>query len=313
VRFYPGFPPWARLFRSSGASRGAEFGHYPTYVTVDEIEVNSLHDKSNKPINLARPKDCDLVALNIPMKHASMELIDGQHRLYGFVGADAATKKEFNLVVLGIKGLSLNQQRDTFVAINDNSRRMDPNLVAYLKYTENDSACQKDNELMAIRVAVDLNRATPFKKAIKLLDVGEQKITLKGFSGYDLKGLVGPRGLFRRYYPVNTPAEHVQLLRMYFSTIKSVFGKEWRNDDKYIIATNRGISAFLKLLKSILKTEKKALTQKIVRDYMQALKAGSVIWEFEQLKKTYVGSQGWKEFHRDLVGAIKKKFPAFKE
>jgi DGQHR domain-containing protein len=287
--------------------------HLADNVTVDEVDVNGFRDKSNKPITLSRSKDYDLVSLNIPMEYASMELIDGQHRLYGFVGADDATKKDFNLVVLGVRGLAVKQRRDTFVAINDNSRRMDANLVAYLKYSSDDSVCQKDNELMAIRAVVDLNGATPFKKAIKLLDVGEQKITLKGFSGYDLKGLLGPRGLLRKYYPANTPGEYVRALRIYFGTIQSVFKKEWKNTDKYIIATNRGVSAFLKLLKSILKTEKAAVTQKKVRDYMRALKRGSVIWEFEQLKKTYVGSQGWKDFHRDLVKAIKKKFPAFKE
>lgn len=287
--------------------------HLADNVTVDEVDVNGFRDKSNKPITLSRLKDCDLVSLNIPMEYASMELIDGQHRLYGFVGVDDATKKDFNLVVLGVRGMAGKQKQDAFVAINDNSRRMDANLVAYLKYTDNDSICQKDNELMAIRVVVDLNGATPFKKAIKLLDVGQQKLTLKGFSGYDLKGLLGPRGLLRKYYPANTPGEYVRVLRTYFGTIQSAFKKEWENTDRYIIATNQGISAFLKLLKSILKTEKAAVTQRKIRDYMRALKEGSVIWEFEQLKKTYVGSQGWKEFHRDLVKAIKKKFPAFKE
>ena len=100
---------------------------------------------------------------------------------------------------------------------------------------------------------------------------------------------------------------------MYFGTIQSLFKKEWKDPDKYIIATNRGVSAFLKLLKSILKTEKSALSQETMHDYLAVLKSGAVTWEFEQLKKTYVGSQGWKDFHRDLVKAVRKKFPRFKE
>jgi hypothetical protein len=117
----------------------------------------------------------------------------------------------------------------------------------------------------------------------------------------------------RKYYPLNTPGEYVRVLRTYFGTIQSVFRKEWNNNDEYIVATNRGISAFLKLLKSLLKTEKGAPTQEKFNDYIKALKGGSLVWEFEQLKKTYVGSQGWKEFHRDMVRAIKKTYPAFKE
>jgi DGQHR domain-containing protein len=247
------------------------------------------------------------------MQYASLELIDGQHRLYGFVDTDPATRRGFNLAVLGVKGLDVTQRRDTFIAINDNSRRMDPNLVSYLKYTEDDAACQKDSALMAIRIVVDLNEATPFRKAIRLLDIGTQRLTLKGFSGYDLRGLLSPRGLLRKHYPANQPAEYVRVLRTYFSTIRSVFKKEWDDPDRYIIATNRGISAFLKLLKSMLKTHKAPLTHDIIRKHLEALRAGSKTWEFAKLKSTYVGSQGWKQFHRDLVETIKKKYPEFKE
>jgi len=62
-----------------------------------------------------------------------------------------------------MKGLQDKMKQETFVAINDNSRRMDPNLVSFLKHTNDDAACQKDSELMAIRIVVDLNDSTPFK------------------------------------------------------------------------------------------------------------------------------------------------------
>lgn len=244
--------------------------HLSEKVTFDPLIKTTLTDSVGNPITLSRENDYEIGVLNIPKEYASLELIDGQHRLYGFVGTDAATKNNFNLVVLGVRGLSLAQKRETFVAINDNSRRMDPNLVAYLKYTSHDAACQKDNELMAIRIVVDLNEQTPFRKAIKLLDVGAQKITLKGFSGYDLKGLLGPKGLLRKYYPENTPDVYERVLRTYFSCVQSTFKKEWKNSDKYITATNRGISAFLKLLKSMLKTEKSQLEQTTILSYLRA-------------------------------------------
>lgn len=287
--------------------------HLADTVTVDQVAVDQFLDSTRRPITLSR-RAYDLVVLNIPMGYATLELIDGQHRLYGFVHADSATKSEFNLVVLGIKGLDGKQKRDTFVAINDNSRRMDANLVAYLKYTKDDAECQKSNELMAIRIVVDLNGVSPFKKAIRLLDIaGKQRLTLKGFSGYDLRGLLGPRGLLRKYYPSNSPKEFVTVLATYFSSIKGTFPNQWKNTDKYIIATNRGISAFLKLLKSILKTEKRQLKFHEFKKYIEALKSRRITWDFAKLQKTYVGSQGWTEFHRDLVRAIKKKYPTFKE
>lgn len=286
--------------------------HLSERVTTEDIRLDTAKDINNRPIVLSRPTLNRLVVLNIPMEYSSLELIDGQHRLFGFVQAQPATRIGFDLLVAGVKGLTTKKRQETFVAINDNSRRMDPNLVAYLRYTKDLSECQKDNTLMAIRVAVDLNDQTPFKNSIRLLDVGNQAITLKNFAGYDLKGMLSPRGILRKLYPNNLPDEFIAVLRMYFSTVRSSFGKEWRDPETFIIATNRGISAFLKLLRSILRTEKRQLNHQDFKRYLSALKREWKSWKFADLKKTYVGSQGWKEFHRDLVAAIRKHHPGLR-
>ena len=286
--------------------------HLGDKVIAEEVKTDDFVTLKNEPLTLSKP--AQLVSLNIPMEYASLELIDGQHRLYGFADTDPATKRTFNLIVVGAKGLSIEQRQRTFVSINDNSRRMDANLVAFLKYTTDDSSCQKNPELMAIRIAVELNRTSPFKKAIRLLDVGDQRITLKGLSGYDLKGLIGPKGLLRKQYPANEAAEYVHVLRIYFGHVKTLFRKEWSDPDRYIVATNRGLSAFLKLLKSILKTEQGPISAQVAMKYLKAVKSGWKRWEFTRLQSAYVGSQGWKTFHhRDLVGAVRKTYPDFKE
>ena len=59
-----------------------------TQPTVDEIKRNDFRDVENNFVTLSRSSDYDLMVLNIPMEYASMELIDGQHRLYGFVETD---------------------------------------------------------------------------------------------------------------------------------------------------------------------------------------------------------------------------------
>src|SRR2546425_11027099 len=121
--------------------------HLGNKVTVNEVDDKELLDHAGRPITLTNEEVCHLVTLDIPSTYASLEIIDGQHRLYGFVDTEPATRKNFNLVVLGLRKMSFRHQRDCFVAINDNSRRMDPNLVAYLKYTEDEAACQKDAEI----------------------------------------------------------------------------------------------------------------------------------------------------------------------
>src|SRR5258708_617355 len=143
---------------------------------------------------------------------------------------------------------------------------------------------------------------SPFKDQIRLFDFGKRRLTLKGLSGYDLRGLIGPKGTLRRLYPKNKSKTYILVLRKYFAVIREQFGKEWSDPDNYIIATNRGITAFLKLLRSVLNFENQPLTKHISRKYIRALaKHWKGSWATAYLKKSYVGSQGWKQFHNDMV------------
>lgn len=284
--------------------------HLGDSVAIDEIKTELEDDKGRK-VETGR-QDHQLVSLTFPLKYGLMELIDGQHRLFGFVHAEDSTKKDFNLVVLGLRNLDEKRRSDTFVAINDNARRVDANLVSYLRYTNDEKTCKQRPDLMAIKIVVELNKLSPFKDLVRLLDVGHQRLTLKGLSGYDLRGLVGPNGLLRKYYTENTSKRFIRVLRTYFSVIKAQFPKEWAAPDTHIIATNRGFSAFLKLLRSILKNEQARLTKRVAIKYIKALRLQwSGTWETAKLKASYVGSQGWKRFHRDMVKAIQKKYKTF--
>jgi DNA sulfur modification protein DndB len=276
-------------------------------VKVTEITDDGIKDTSGHKVNISSAQ-YDVVRLEIPLKYASLELIDGQHRLFGFKDTDPATKKSFNLLVAGLRGVDETREFETFLAINDNAKRVNPNLVANLKYTTDDSKCQADSELMAIRVVVDLNDETPFKGLIRLYDTGRKKITLKGFSGYDLKGMLSQGGVLREAFPENEPKQYINALRMYFSTIKSMFKTQWEDPDKYIIATNRGVSAFLKLLKSLMKLNGGPLSSEDVKKYLEPLKDHWPTWETAKLQNKYVGSQGWKQFQRDLVRKIRRKY-----
>ena len=289
--------------------------HLDDCVKISQVDITNLFDANGSKITISNSNNYCPVVLEIPMKYASMEIIDGQHRLYGFTKTLQNIKKDFNLVVVGIKNLTEEQKRETFIAINDNSRRMDANLVTFLKYTTDDIVCQGDTSIMSIRVVVELNKQSPFKKSIKLLDIGKEKLTLKGLSGYDLKGLIGTKGYLRKYNPTNNADIYVRQLRIYFSIINSVFKKEWNDPDKYIIATNRGISALLKLLKSILKNENAWPSEARFKEYAKALKSNWGDWQIKKLKASYVGAKGWTDFHHDIVKAIKKDkaFSNFKE
>lgn len=304
-----------------GAFLGRDDALLPTNIVLhlsERVNVRAIkgmakpYDVSGRPINFSRD-DASYVALEIPLEYASLEIIDGQHRIFGFTKTTSVVRNKFNVVVVGIRDMLPKQRRDSFIAINDNARKMDPNLVAYLKYTSDEAECQASTELMAIHVAVELNKNTPFKGGIRLLDIGNQHLTLKGVAGYDLKGLLSPHGLLRKYYPNHRSHEYEAALRLYFQTVRFVFKKEWDAPDKFIISTNRGVSAFFKLLKSILKNIDGPLDHDKVKSYLKPLRANFGTWETKKLQANYVGSQGWKSFHRDMTKAIRKTMPTFRD
>jgi len=284
-------------------------------VSYDKIKLSGpITDELGQPLVLSREKAAQLVRLNIPMEYASLELIDGQHRLFGFVKTEEAIRKKFNLLVAGVKEkdkeLPPSKKRDLFVSINDTHKRMDANLVSYLKYTDDENECKKDPELMAIKTVVKLNETSPFEKKIRLLDLSKgERITLKGFSGYDLKSLIGPKGKLRKFCPKNSSKEYVKVLRLYFGVISDVLKKEWNLPAEYIVATNRGITAFLKLLPLLLTTTQGNLTYRNIQKHISALEGFD--WSISSLKGKYIGSAGWRRFYDDLANEIRKKHPEF--
>jgi DGQHR domain-containing protein len=285
--------------------------HLGDSVDVEEF-ARVVYDTKGKKIKLW--KEHHIVALTIPLEYSSLEIIDGQHRLFGFVKTSQKVREDFTLIVVGIRNLTTNQRSKTFVAINDKAKRVDPSLVSFLRYDEDEKACQRNPDLMAIKIAVELNKRPPFKGAIRLWDYGPQKITLKGVSGYDLKGMVSGNGMLRRYYP-NSSATYTGVLQLYFGVIQDLFPPEWAEPETYIIATNRGLTAFLKLLRSILKNEDRRIDEAVMRQYIQIVKKHWIkkTWNTSKLDTSYSASQGWKQFHRDLVRTIQLEKSTFRE
>jgi DNA sulfur modification protein DndB len=299
-------PRIAEFLRTSGAI-------LPTCI-VAHLSDNTTVEAMPQEVQKKLAKGQRIVTLTIPNEYSSLEIIDGQHRLFGFAHTPKRVAERFNLIVVGIKHLSTDKRSRTFVAINDKAKRVDPSLVSFLQYTDNEATCRKHPYLMAIKIAVELNKRDPFKNSIRLWDEGPQTITLKGISGYDLKGMVGDNGALRKYYP-NSSATYVGVLRLYFGVIQEVFESEWKEPKKYIIATTRGVTALLKLLKSILKNEQARVDGAQIKGYMQIIKSHWVkhTWETSKLDTSYSASQGWKQFHRDLVRTIQQVKRRFRE
>ncbi|MBN3032512.1 MAG: DGQHR domain-containing protein [Candidatus Saganbacteria bacterium] len=245
--------------------------------------------------------------LKIPMEYGSLEIIDGQHRLFGFTKvADNKILKNFNLIVAAIKSPTNEQKKDIFVAINSKAKKMDPNLVAYLEYVDEEEKCREDSKLMAIKIVVKLSEASPFKGIIRLYDLGDEPITLKGFAGYTLKSLVGKKGLLRKYYN-NDSSEYLKSIRQFFNTLKSIIGNNKWDD----ICSNRVVSALLMLLHSTLSAIKRKYDIDDLKKYLAPLK--SFDFSKKAMKGKYIGASGWRKLHSEMVKSISSKYKEFRE
>lgn len=282
----------------------------PDEVEVTPIDINSYIKK--KHLHISNEDSARLVILRIPLKYASLEIIDGQHRLFGFVYAEEEYRKNFNLVITGLISVLEDKAKQVFIDINEKAKKLDPNLLAHLSYTDDEKLYKEDKKLMAIKIVMELNKLTPFKGRIKYLETGDEVITLQGFSGYDLRGLIGPKGILRNLNKKNDSEKYVKSLRKYFGVISELFKNEWNDPKKYIIATNRGITAFLKLLKPlvVITAPKRELNREKMGKYLKQLKDFSS-WETDKLKGQYIGAAGWKKFYEDLQKSIRRKYKKF--
>lgn len=286
----------------------------PTDIVIalpNKIEVSNIN-LSDQQVHISSKYRAQLVVLRIPLKYASLEIIDGQHRLFGFIDADNKYRKGFSLVITGLKSIPEDKKKQIFIDINEKAKKLDPNLLAHLSYTDNENLCKENPRLMAIKVVMELNKITPFKGKIRYLETGDEIITLKGFSGYDLRSLVSPKGALRQFNKSNSSEKYIKSLRKYFSIISKLFKEEWNNPEEYIIATNRGITAFLKLLNSLvtITKPKRELSQLKIEKYLKQLKKFPS-WETKHLKGQYIGAAGWKKFYEDLQKTIRKKYKNF--
>lgn len=296
------------------------FGKDADFEPLDQ-KLFTFKEKDKKEVKPSVTRDILYIGiLTLPMKYSSAEIIDGQHRIYGFIKAKEEHRKEYNLLVVGMKDPGYKKRKELFVTINSTAKPVNPNLVSFLKYEEDENECKKDTELMAIKTVIKLNeyKNGPFKDKIQLLDWPSKKISLRSYS-VNLRNLIGPRGVLREFceknknYEGNTSKDYIKILNLYFSTIKGLFKKEWMNPEKYILANNRAINAFLKLIKPILseleKKKESELTYEFFKKYLSSLKKFD--WKKDTFKNTYLGVGGQKKFYEDLLEEIRKKYPNF--
>lgn len=283
------------------------------------------------PTNLIGVFDTDVKFRNnrlmIPRQYKSFWIIDGQHRLYSFCYTNNQSQRSnFDLVCVGLEGNKWNesQQARLFVDVNDKSKRISK-LLLYDLY-----------ELIGIReMRIELvkklaKESKVFKDKIKLSRKDKGEISLVTFvSTNPMSRLINERNgelanLFRDNFNQNldygVPEKwnkskefYYKTLEKYFELIKDNFPKEWEDNEKYIISTDRGIRVFLRLLRYLYKYNiingKKIGDQEIFDKAISALKGYD--FSSDSLKNKFLGEGGADSFLESLKEYIQKSIPTF--
>lgn len=248
--------------------------------------------------------------LIVPSKFSSVWIIDGQHRLYSFANVrNLEMLRKFNLICVGLKEAQfpLKKQGKIFIDINYNAKKVSTDLLLDL-YEILDI---KDRR---VEIVKSLNSAGVFKDNIKSPSNPKGIISLPTFSLTPaMEALVRNGGHLSNYYKDKFQEDKfqnfcVRNINLFFSIISKVFPAKWKNPKKYILCTNRGVRAFLRLFPFVLKY-KNRIDEKDIIKVIRCLND----FEFSNSKLTgkYLGEGGADDFAKRLVEHIQTKMAGF--
>ena len=195
---------------------------------------NSIIVNSERKIGMDQytKEDCPKTSpINLPISYCELKVVDGQHRLLGFSKVDQVIQKQSYLPVIAFENLDKRDEIKMFVDINSKQKRVDQNLVLYLKKSFEWNISDKEYyEKMSVQIAEYLEKQGPLKNKIyfgRAREERKNKITLSTI----VTLLTGNRFINKRYglwqnYPedIETPlkntSELLNNINLYLSSFK---------------------------------------------------------------------------------------------
>jgi len=267
---------------------------YQRMLNKDRIEQISKFLSSNKVLlpnaiiitfdneeRVQKEIEYDGTYLKFPIIYCSAWIIDGQHRVFGFLNTkygewDEERSEEFRLPVVAFRNLDEIIQNKTFVNINYHQKKINPTLLCDLATATLDIK----NELTWPSLLVkELNGIMPLKDFVKVSEFDTGKpITLSSFARYGLlESLLGfnkkkaeYKGPLYHYAPFDPSLEfrdeknqksfkkQLNLLKNFFKAVENNTKSTdkdkdpWSNLKDYSLLKTTGINALLLVLTRII-------------------------------------------------------------
>lgn len=259
---------------------------------IENISKNFIDDDKRKlfpnTITLVLNNECveetkkGKTKLSIPKKFSSIDIIDGQHRLYGYTKSNIRqeTLEKSEILATAIKFRTSKIEEITknaakvFVEINSNQARVKNNLIYLIKY---DVLGEKDSEALAGKIILlcnnspdsrplgnifltnSLNRKNKFHlPSIPITTIVDNDLIpfIKGLKtnkkSISEKEFINVFGNSRVYFEKNNLAlckKSKSILDQYFNYVKQVFKYDWKEDANTFLISSKYISAFIRLLR----------------------------------------------------------------
>lgn len=161
---------FSRIERIKNLLEAEKLNSFPNSILLNCIEPI-------KELPLPKSKCPGRVDITIPNHFSSCRVVDGQHRLLSFSKLKTEIQEKFSLPIVLFNNMSTEQEIKTFIEINDNQKRIDPNLTISLRSALNwDKDSKEYKQKIAYQVIEKLIRENnTFSKRIYRGFAGESK------------------------------------------------------------------------------------------------------------------------------------------
>jgi len=300
--------------RKSGIQRGLdkkrlkEIGDYYQGTKKPGILPNAII------ISLSADSYFDNGKINMPIREQGEAFVlDGQHRLFGFL-PEYANGKSMDVVVSAFINLDDAMKAYIFRTINMKQRKINPSLVYDLiPMLRREWVKFEDVRAKFFVDYLNNTKDSPWYDGVAMLGGRERPITQASFITR-LKSLFKKGNIFENQETNEFYEEAIQisLLTEYFRAIRATFPKAW-NNRKFILCKDAGVASMLNLLKAIVDDLKKK-GSKLTDDKGLLLSKGDFepyfakIAEFSfrgaDIGDEYLGEAGIKKLTNELMKRV---------
>ena len=266
---------------SSGTTTNPQSSGYQRILIPDKLKkIREFVDDDSKvafPTNLTLvlSNECQKQGsdLHIPFKYASIDVIDGQHRLFSYALSSEQVREEALLIATAIKFNTDDAQEinryaaRTFITINSEQTKVKRDLIYLISY---DVLDDKTPESIAAKILKTCDSKSngvltgifALRNFIKKNSYGRTPIPIISIvrelsrisKQENLEAVRTILGEQARDPNDSDPLIQTvgQLLEYYFSQIKSEFPNDWKNGDSLMMCA-KYIGAFIRLLETFIK------------------------------------------------------------